>query len=95
MKMPKGPKLQCFCNIFERNRAFKFCFEGLEATTTEPQKQKEKLDQLCLQACGRARRSDFRSERQNLTRDIFRTRAIQTFPFAVSLLNLALVRRIH
>ena len=84
-----------FAISFERDRAFKFCFEGLEANVPETQKQKENSDQLCLQACGRARRSDFRSERQNLTRDIFRTRAIQTFPFAVSLLNLALVRRFH
>ena len=60
-----------FVISFERDRAFKFCFEGLEAHVPEPQKQKENLDQLCLQACGRARCADFGIERQYLTCCIF------------------------
>ena len=60
-----------FAISFEHDRAFKICFEGLEAHVPEPRKQEENSDQLCLQACGRARRADFGSERQNLTRDIF------------------------
>ena len=80
---------------FERDRAFKFCFEGLEAYVTEPRKQKENSDQLSAQLCGSAQHADFGNERKNLSRKILRTRTIQTLPIAVSLLNMALVRRFY
>ena len=70
-KCRKCENHRIFAISFEPDRAVEFYFEALEATTTETHKQEENSDQLCLQACGRARRADFRSERQNLTRDIF------------------------
>ena len=84
-----------FAISFERGRAFKFGFEHSKARVLAPWKQKEYSGLLSVHARGRARRAENRIDRQNLTRDIFATRAIQTFPFAVSLCNLALVRRIH
>ena len=84
-----------FAISFERGRAFKFGFEHSKAHILEPRKQKEYFGLLSFHARGRARRFENRIDRQNLTRDIFATRAIQPLPFAVPLSNLGLVRRIH
>ena len=84
-----------FAISFERVRAFKFCFEGSKALVPEPRKQKEYSGLLSFHARGSARRAENRIDRQNLTRCIFATRAIQPLPFAVSLPNLALVRRMY
>ena len=84
-----------FAISFERDRAFKFGFVHSKAHASIPQKHQEYSGLLSVHARGRARRAENRIDRQNLTRDIFATRAIEPLPFAVPLCNLALVRRIY
>ena len=84
-----------FAISFERGRAFKFCFEGSKAHFLAPLKHQEYSGLRFVHARGSARSAENGNNHQNLTRDIFATRAIQALPFAVSLHNLVLVRRIH
>jgi hypothetical protein len=81
-----------FAISFERDSALTFGFEHSKAHVLAPRKHQEYSGLLYAPARGRARRFEIRIDRQNVTRDIFATLAIQPLPFAVPLCNLALVR---
>ena len=65
-----------FAISFERCRAFKFCFEESKAHVLAPPKHQEYSGLRFVHARGSARCAENGNNHQNLTRDIFATRAI-------------------